>query len=398
MDRELIAENAEGIIATTGCPSGEVQTRLRLGQYDEAVKAAAAYQDIFGKENYFLELMDHGLDIERQVRDGPAPARRSSSTYRCWPPTTPTTCTRTRPTRTTACCASASARTRTTRTASGSTAPATTSRPPSEMRELFRELPDACDNTLLIAERVGDYSEVFTHVDRMPQFDVPGGRNAGSPGCARSASEGLKERYGDSPSQEVHRPARDRARSVIGPLGFDSYFLVVADICRYARDNGIPVGPGRGSRDRLDRRLPDPHHRARPAGARPAVRAVPQPGARQPARRRPRLRRPPARPDGPLRHREVRRGVHRPGQHLRHDQGQGRGQGLQLAILGYPFAMGERDHQGDAAGRDGQGRPALRPLRREAPALHRGRRVPRDVRQRPGRQEGHRHRRSASRA
>ncbi|HEV3361602.1 MAG TPA: PHP domain-containing protein, partial [Pseudonocardiaceae bacterium] len=67
-DRELIAENAEGIIATTGCPSGEVQTRLRLGQYEEAVKAAGAYQDIFGRENYFLELMDHGLDIESDVR------------------------------------------------------------------------------------------------------------------------------------------------------------------------------------------------------------------------------------------------------------------------------------------------------------------------------------------
>ncbi|WP_159028383.1 PHP domain-containing protein, partial [Kitasatospora sp. MY 5-36] len=53
MDRELIAANATGIIATTGCPSGEVQTRLRLGQYEEAVKAAGAYQDIFGKENYF---------------------------------------------------------------------------------------------------------------------------------------------------------------------------------------------------------------------------------------------------------------------------------------------------------------------------------------------------------
>ena len=70
MDTELLAEHAEGLMATTGCPSGEVQTRLRLGQFDEALEAAAKYQDIFGKENYFLELMDHGLDIERRVRDG----------------------------------------------------------------------------------------------------------------------------------------------------------------------------------------------------------------------------------------------------------------------------------------------------------------------------------------
>src|SRR5690606_17122208 len=70
MDRELIAENAEGIIATTGCPSGEVQTRLRLGQPEKALEAAADYRDIFGKDNCFLELMDHGLAIERSVREG----------------------------------------------------------------------------------------------------------------------------------------------------------------------------------------------------------------------------------------------------------------------------------------------------------------------------------------
>ena len=70
MDRELIAEHSEGIIATTGCPSGEVQTRLRLGQTAEALQAAADYRDIFGKDNFFLELMDHGLPIERSVREG----------------------------------------------------------------------------------------------------------------------------------------------------------------------------------------------------------------------------------------------------------------------------------------------------------------------------------------
>ena len=70
MDAEIIAEHSAGIIATTGCPSGEVQTRLRLGQYEEAVAAASKWQDIFGKENFFLELMDHGIEIERRVREG----------------------------------------------------------------------------------------------------------------------------------------------------------------------------------------------------------------------------------------------------------------------------------------------------------------------------------------
>src|SRR5690349_2687784 len=67
MDRELLETYGKGLIATTGCPSGEVQTRLRLGQYDAARAAAAEFQDIFGKENYFAEIMDHGLSIERRV-------------------------------------------------------------------------------------------------------------------------------------------------------------------------------------------------------------------------------------------------------------------------------------------------------------------------------------------
>ncbi|WP_288027435.1 PHP domain-containing protein, partial [Arthrobacter sp.] len=64
LDRELLNEYHPGLIATTGCPSGEVQTKLRLGLYNEARAAAAEFQDIFGAENYFCELMDHGLDIE----------------------------------------------------------------------------------------------------------------------------------------------------------------------------------------------------------------------------------------------------------------------------------------------------------------------------------------------
>ena len=69
-DKELISEYAGGLMASTGCPSGEVQTRLRLGQEQEALRAAAEWRDIFGAENYFLELMDHGLEIETRVRDG----------------------------------------------------------------------------------------------------------------------------------------------------------------------------------------------------------------------------------------------------------------------------------------------------------------------------------------
>src|SRR5262245_51269106 len=70
LDRELLARYAKGIIATTGCPGGEVQTRLRLGQFDAALEAAAAYRDIFGSENFFVEIMGHDIAVEQRSMDG----------------------------------------------------------------------------------------------------------------------------------------------------------------------------------------------------------------------------------------------------------------------------------------------------------------------------------------
>ncbi|MFE7564109.1 DNA polymerase III subunit alpha [Kitasatospora sp. NPDC057500] len=244
MDRELIAANATGIIATTGCPSGEVQTRLRLGQYDEAVKAAAAYQDIFGKENYFLELMDHGLSIEQDVRadllrlakqlDIPLLATNDSHYV---------TADQADAHDSLLCVGVGKNKDDPNRFKFQGTGYYV--KTAEEMRELFRELPEACDNTLAIAERVESYEEVFTYVDRMPQFDVPEGETQASY-LRQKIAAGLQHRYGDNPSQEV----LDRVElemGVITPMGFDAYFLVVADICQYGRDNGIPVGPGRGS-------------------------------------------------------------------------------------------------------------------------------------------------------
>jgi DNA polymerase-3 subunit alpha len=244
MDRELISQHAEGIIATTGCPSGEVQTRLRLGQYEEAVKAAAAYQDIFGKENYFLELMDHGLDIEREVRldllrlakDLDIPLLATNDSHYV-----------------TADQADAHDNLLCIGVGKNKDDPNRFKfqgtgyylKTAEEMRELFRELPEACENTLRIGEMVEPYDEVFDYVDRMPQFDVPEGETQAS-FLRKKINEGVQRRYGDNPSQEV----LDRIElemSVIDPMGFSSYFLVVSDICQYARDNGIPVGPGRGS-------------------------------------------------------------------------------------------------------------------------------------------------------
>ncbi|WP_327418344.1 DNA polymerase III subunit alpha [Streptomyces sp. NBC_01233] len=244
MDMELIAEHSEGIIGTTGCPSGAVQTRLRLGQWDEAVKVASAYQDILGKENYFLELMDHGLDIERDVRADllkladhlAIPLLATNDSHYV-------TADQADAHDSLLCIGVGKNKDDPNRFKfSGSGYYVKTA---TEMRELFRELPQACDNTLLIAEMVEPYDEVFDYVDRMPQFDVPEGETQES-WLRKVTLDGLRERYGDP----VPQKCLDRFEiemKVIGPMGFSSYFLVVSDICQHARRSGIPLGPGRGS-------------------------------------------------------------------------------------------------------------------------------------------------------
>jgi len=152
MDRELLQTYAGGLIATTGCPSGEVQTFLRLGKYDEARAAAAEFRDIFGEGNYFLELMEHGLEIESRVRadllrlanDLALPIVATNDLHY--------TRKEDAPAHEVLLCVQ-----------SGSTMADPNRfkldgddyylKSPAEMRQVWRELPEACDNTLLIAER-----------------------------------------------------------------------------------------------------------------------------------------------------------------------------------------------------------------------------------------------------
>ncbi|WP_394275817.1 DNA polymerase III subunit alpha [Luteococcus sp.] len=244
MDREIISQYSKGIIATTGCPSGEVQTRLRLGQFDEAIAAAAAYQEIFGKENYFLELMDHGIDIERSVREDllrlakklDIPLLATNDSHYVTPDQADSH-------DDLLCVGVGRNKDDPNRFRfNGSGYYIKTSE---EMRELFKELPSACDNTLAIAERIESYDEVFKHVDRMPQFDVPEGETQES-WLRKKVSEGIKVRYGDAERPDVLERVETELK-VIEPLGFSSYFLVVSDICNKAREMGVAVGPGRGS-------------------------------------------------------------------------------------------------------------------------------------------------------
>ena len=245
MDRELLARYGKGIIATTGCPSGEVQVKLRLGQYDEAVRAAAEVRDIVGPDNFFLEVMEHGGQIERRVRDDllrvgkelniPTLATNDSHYVRE---------DEAKAHEALLCVQTGKTLADPSRLIFDGTGYYIKS--PAQMRELFdTELPEACDNTLLVAERVGDYAAVFAHRDLMPRVDVPEGHTEDT-WLRSEVHRGLAERFpGGVP--DSHARQADYELDVICQMGFPGYFLVVADLCRHSRQEGIRVGPGRGS-------------------------------------------------------------------------------------------------------------------------------------------------------
>ncbi|MGX7680389.1 DNA polymerase III subunit alpha [Jatrophihabitans sp. DSM 45814] len=244
-DRELLNDYAKGLIATTGCPSGEIQTWLRIGNYEKAVASAAEFRDIFGAGNFFLELMDHGLAIETRVRDGLLRLGKDLEL----PLVATNDLHYTRP-------GDAAAHEVLLCVQSGKTMQDANRfkfdgdsyylKSPAEMRSLWADkydLREACDNTLLIAERC--HVEFNESANYMPRFPVPDGENETS-WFVKEVEKGLIHRYPSGIPDEVRKQA-DYEVGVIVQMGFPGYFLVVADFINWAKENGIRVGPGRGS-------------------------------------------------------------------------------------------------------------------------------------------------------
>lgn len=251
MDRELLNTYSDGLIATTGCPSSEVQTRLRLGQYKEALEAAGEFQDIFGKDFYYVELMDHDLEIETRVRQDLL--RLSKDLNAPLIATNDLHYTRQEDhTSHEALLALQSASTLNEPTYdeggkrfafSGSSYYVKSA---AEMYELFKELPEALDNTLRVAEQCEvEFRTVDDGANYMPHFPVPDGHDENSWFVAE-IEQGLNRRYPQGVPDDVRKQANYETE-VISQLGFPGYFLVVADFINWARDQGIRVGPGRGS-------------------------------------------------------------------------------------------------------------------------------------------------------
>jgi DNA polymerase-3 subunit alpha len=243
MDRELLARYAKGIIATTGCPGGEVQTRLRLGQHRQALEAAAAYRDIFGPDNFFVELMDHGLEIELRTREGLGQIARDLQL----PFVSTNDAHYARPGDARAHEALLCVQTGTNLADPNRFKFEGTGyyvKSPQEMRAASSDehWQAGCDSTLLIAERA-DVS--FAKSNLMPNFPLPEGETESSWFRAETW-RGMDRRYPGGYDEE-RRAQAEYELGIIESMGFCSYFLVVADFIMWAKRNGIRVGPGRGS-------------------------------------------------------------------------------------------------------------------------------------------------------
>src|SRR6266550_915429 len=242
LDFELLERHREGLIATSGCLGGLVCQRLLQGDVEGATEAAARFQEILGKDNFLVELQDHGLPEQHQTNpqlieiaklfgapllatiDSHYVHRHDAESHDallC----VQTGATRDDPNR------------------FKFDAEEFYLKSSAEMRSLFSDVPEACDNTLWIAERANVDIELGKAV--LPSFPCPAGHTEDS--YLRELTEaGARARYGDPLPAEVQERI-DYELGVISEMGFSAYFLVVWDLIKYARDRKIRVGPGRGS-------------------------------------------------------------------------------------------------------------------------------------------------------
>ncbi|MBM3659106.1 MAG: DNA polymerase III subunit alpha [Actinobacteria bacterium] len=241
-DFELLEHHHDGLVATSGCLGSAVCQRLLAGDYQGALETASRFQDVMGRDNFFIEMQDHGLadqhrvnvDLLRIARAIGAPLLATNDSHYTHRDDAEShaalLCVQT-----------------------GSTlddpnrfkfdADEFYLKTASEMRHLFRDYEEACDNTLWIAERADVEIEFGNAV--LPSFPTPVGHDEDSY-LRELVLEGAKRRYGATPAPHVLERI-DFELGVVKTMGFSAYFLVVWDLVRYAKESGIRVGPGRGS-------------------------------------------------------------------------------------------------------------------------------------------------------
>ena len=241
VDKALLQEYHEGIIALSACLAGEVQRYVTKGLYEEAKKTALEYQDIFGKGNYFLELQDHGIPEQALVNQSLLKMSEELGIELVVTNDVHYTYAKDEKAQDILLCIQTGKKLQDEnrmRYEGGQYYV----KSPEEMAQLFPYALQALENTQKIADRCD--VEIEFGVTKLPKYDVPDGFTSWEY-LSKLCFEGLEKRYGD-PSQEL-KERLDYELSVIKNMGYVDYFLIVWDFIKYAKDHGIAVGPGRGS-------------------------------------------------------------------------------------------------------------------------------------------------------
>ena len=242
IDDELLSQHSEGLICLSACLAGEIPRLLLRGDYEAAKAKAVFYNNLFGQGNFYLELQDHGIREQKQI----APQIISISRETGIPLVVTNDChyltQEDSKTHNILLCI----QTNHTVEDENNMEFATDQfyvKSEEEMRALFPEVPEACDNTAKIAERCEVEFEFGK--TKLPHFDVPNGQDHYEY-FREKCYQGLYGHYGEAPEKALV----DRLEyelSMINTMGYVDYYLIVHDFVRYAKSAGIPVGPGRGS-------------------------------------------------------------------------------------------------------------------------------------------------------
>src|SRR3989441_885658 len=243
IDKELLAARSTGLIGLSGCLAGEINSAIQANNIEKAKQSAAEYREILGAENFFIELHDHGMDEQRKCMTAlPQIARdlgvglvaandvhflrrsdhQAHDVMLCIG---------------TGKMVQDENRMR--------YVPELYFKSPEEMREVFRDFPQAIQNTLEIGERC--HLDLEFGRSKYPEYPVPAGKTR--QGFLRELCyDGLRQRYGERAASDAELIRRlDYELGVLEKTGFVSYLLIVWDFIHFAKERGIPVGPGRGS-------------------------------------------------------------------------------------------------------------------------------------------------------
>ncbi|MBI2206969.1 MAG: DNA polymerase III subunit alpha [Candidatus Rokubacteria bacterium] len=242
VDKELLAEHADGLLVLSGCLNSEVSRAITAGETDKAMRVAGWYQEVFGRDHYFMEVQAHGL--EQQIK---ATAETLEIAKKIGAPVAGTNDSHYleaghgRAHEALLCIQTGSTLNDPNRWKFSTEEFYLKSA--EEMAEVFREIPAACTNTLAVAERCNLTLEFGRF--HLPRYAVPDGSTLETY-LADRAREGLLRRYGPTPGDAMMERLEHELR-IIEKMGFAGYFLVVWDFIHYARQQGVAVGPGRGS-------------------------------------------------------------------------------------------------------------------------------------------------------